>query len=307
MKTISIVIPCYNSSGNLSELFKQTSNAMGDLSFELILVNDQSKDDTWNEIVALAKENKNIYGVNLRKNSGQDNAIFAGLHYATGEYIVIMDDDLQHSPYDIKRLYEKVMEGYDVCYADFEKKQQALWKNVGSWFNGKVSEIVINKPKNIYLSPFKIIKNDVVKEILNYKYLYPYIDGMIFAITHNITQIEATHHNRYNGKSNYNLVKSISVFMKLATSFSVVPLRIASFIGIIASLLGFFIGFYLIFQYFVNSHTIEGWTSLMVMILFLGGLILFSLGIIGEYLGRTYLNISNKPPYTIKETTNERN
>jgi len=224
MINISIVIPVYNSEDNLFELNNQIQKQLKKINFELILVNDQSKDNSWKIINNLTKENPNIIGINLRKNSGQDNAIFAGINYAQGEYIVIMDDDLQHSPSDILKLYEEIKKGYDVCYANFENKKQVLWKNIGSWLNGKIAEIIINKPKEIYLSPFKIIKKDIIDEVKLTNYLYPYIDGIIFLITNNITQIDAKHYDRFSGTSNYTLLESIKIFMKQATSFSVFPL-----------------------------------------------------------------------------------
>jgi len=301
MIDISIIVPVYNSEDNLIELNNQIKQNLKDINYELILVNDQSKDNSWQVINKLTNKYKNIIGINLRKNSGQDNAIFAGIQYAVGEYIVIMDDDLQHSPSDIIKLYEEIRKGYDVCYANFDKKKQALWKNIGSWLNGKMAEIIIDKPKNIYLSPFKIIKKDIIDEVKLTNYLYPYIDGIIFSITNNITQIDVKHYDRFSGVSNYTLLESIKVFMKLATGFSVFPLRVASFIGALTAMFGFMLGLYFIIEYFLNSSSLEGWTSMIVVMLFLGGIILMSLGIIGEYLGRIYLSINKKKSYTIKE------
>lgn len=299
--TISIIIPVYNSKDNLTELNHQLQYELKNINFELILVNDQSKDNSWQIINNLTQKYKNIIGINLRKNSGQDNAIFAGINYAKGQYVVIMDDDLQHSPSDIPKLYEEIKKGYDVCYANFEKKKQALWKNMGSWLNGKMAEIIIDKPKEIYLSPFKIIKKEIIDEVKATNYLYPYIDGIIFSITNNITQIDAKHYDRFSGSSNYTLLESIKVFMKLATGFSVFPLRVASFIGALTSIFGFVLGLCFIIEYFFNSSSPEGWTSMIVIVLFLGGIILMSLGIVGEYLGRIYLSINKKKSYTIKE------
>jgi len=286
---------------NLMELNNQIQKQLEKINFELILVNDQSKDNSWQVINKLTKKYQNIIGINLRKNSGQDNAIFAGTNYVKGQYIVIMDDDLQHSPSDILRLYEEIKKGYDVCYANFEKKKQALWKNVGSWLNGKMAEIIIDKPKDIYLSPFKIIKKEIIDEVKLTNYLYPYIDGIIFSITNNITQIDAKHYDRFSGTSNYTLLESIKVFMKLATGFSVFPLRVASFVGALTSVFGFILGLYFILEYFINSSSPEGWTSMIVIVLFLGGIILMSLGIVGEYLGRIYLSINKKKSYTIQQ------
>ena len=302
MISLSIVIPVYNSEDCIYEFHRILKHALKSYSYEIIFVDDQSTDSSWNNIVKISKGDDNVKGINLRKNSGQDNAIMAGLRHSRGEYVVIMDDDLQHSPYDIEKLYNACREGdHDICFANFKSINQKLWKNIGSWFNGKIAEILIAKPKNIYLSPFKIIKKEIVDELVLYDGKYPYIDGLILTITDNITQTTLTHHKRYRGKGNYNLIRSIKVFMKLMTSFSVIPLRIASFTGFIIAALGFLIGCIYIFKYFTTDFIPEGWTTLVIINLFLGGSILLSLGIIGEYIGRSYLKLNRKQQYTIKE------
>lgn len=298
---ISVVIPVYRSEDNLPELVSRIELALKDFAFELVLVNDCSPDRSWMVIEDLCKKYDFITGLSLMKNSGQDNAIIAGLNYVSGSYVVIMDDDLQHDPKDILKLYQKCKEGYHVCYANFNLKKQAAWKNFGSWLNGKLAEILINKPKGIYLSPFEMLKYEVVHEIIKYKGSHPYIQGLIFNVTDNVCQVDVEHHERYSGTSNYNFIKSINVFLRLATGFSVKPLRFASVLGFISSLSGFIMIPIYLYQYFSNDYkNIEGWTTLVILLLLIGGLILMSLGIIGEYLGRMYIDISNKPQYTIE-------
>ncbi len=301
MKTISIVVPVYNSEGCVEELSRRIRIALKGVSYEQIMVNDGSTDRSWQKIEKVLGQNKNIVGVNLRKNFGQDNAIMAGLNYVSGKYVVIMDDDLQHDPKDIIKLYEAVKSGHDVCYANFKKKKQALWKNFGSWLNGKLAEFLIKKPSEIYLSPFKIVDSKVIKEIIKYHGPYPYVDGLIFQVTDSIVQVDVKHHDRFSGKSNYSLIKSIKVFMKLAVNFSEKPLRVASFVGMVFALSGFVLGLYYIILYIIKPQPVEGWTTLVVLLLLLGGLILLSLGIIGEYLGRAYLNINNRPQFVVRE------
>jgi undecaprenyl-phosphate 4-deoxy-4-formamido-L-arabinose transferase len=307
MKKISIVIPVYNSGGCVARLTDLLQKSLKGIPYEQIMINDGSRDDSWIRIKEIAGKNKNVTGINLRKNFGQDNAIIAGLNHATGEYVVIMDDDLQHNPADIPKLYAKVIQGYDLCYANFRKKNQALWKNIGSWVNGKIAEFLIEKPSNIYLSPFKIVHIDVVKEVIKYKGPHPYIDGLLFQTTNSITQIDIDHHRRFKGKSNYNLFKSIKVFVILAVNFSVRPLRFAAFSGFLFSAIGFLIGTYYLIKQIIEPEEIEGWTTLVVLLLFLGGLILLSLGIIGEYLGKTYLNLNSIPQFVVKEKTGASN
>jgi len=299
MIEISVVIPVYNSEGNLYQLYLEIEEALTTITHEVIFVNDCSRDSSWTIIRGMALSNKNITAVNLRKNSGQDNALMAGFSFVKGKYVVIMDDDLQHSPYDIVKLHNKIIEGFDVCYANFNVRKHAWWKNVGSRFNGLLANILLHKPKDIYLSPFKIISTEIIKEI-NYSGPFPYVDGLILEITHNTTSIQVDHFKRYKGESTYSLLASIKVFMKLLTTFSIIPLRIASIVGTVIAAIGFLLGFYFIYLFFTNK-TVEGWTSLIVTVLILGGILLMSIGLIGEYLGRMYLLINRKPQFTVKE------
>ncbi len=298
---ISIVIPVYRSEDNLSELVKRLDQSLVNISFELVLINDCSPDRSWQVIEELCEKYNFIKALSLMKNSGQDNAIIAGLNYVSGKYIVIMDDDLQHEPKDILKLYEQCKKGYHVCFANFQTKKQALWKNLGSWLNGKLAEILINKPKGIYLSPFEMLTYEVVKEIIKYKGAHPYIQGLIFSVTNNVTQVDIEHHDRFSGSSNYDLLKSINIFLRLATGFSVKPLRIASIVGLISAVFGFLLIPYYIYQYYFENYIVEGWTTLVVLFLLIGGLILMSLGLIGEYIGRMYLDVSNRPQFVVEK------
>lgn len=305
MKEISVVVPVYNSEDCVKELARQISESLKDYDWELILVNDCSPDKSWEEIKKVAAGNKNIMGINLRKNCGQDIAILAGLNHAQGKWIIIMDDDLQHSPNDIPKLYKQAQSGFDVVYANFKQKKQKLWKNLGSWLNGKVSEIALDKPKGIYLSPFKIINGAVVKEMCKLNNLFPYIDGLIFQVTKNITQINIEHHKREYGKSNFTLIKSMQVFFRMMFGFSTFPLNLATYVGFFSSMMGFILAVYYLVKFLMGLESLTGWTSLIMVILILGGLILLALGIIGKYIGQMYLTINNSPKFIIKETTNE--
>jgi undecaprenyl-phosphate 4-deoxy-4-formamido-L-arabinose transferase len=304
---ISVVIPVYNSEDCLSELVKRLTETLDNLgkTYEIVLVNDCSPDNSWSKIVELCKVYDKLKGINLRRNFGQDCAIMAGLNNSSGEYVIIMDDDLQHDPKDIPTLLDGLEKGYDVCYALFESKKQSLFKNLGSWFNGKVAEIVINKPKEVYLSPYKAIKRGVIDEIIKYDGPYPYVDGLIFRVTRNITQVNAKHHERYSGKGNYNLIKSIRVWLRLATNFSVFPLRIATVFGFVASTIGFLLALFFIIQRILDRQLPSGWASLIVAVLFLGGIQLLAIGTIGEYIGRLFLYYGKKPQFVVREIVGE--
>jgi undecaprenyl-phosphate 4-deoxy-4-formamido-L-arabinose transferase len=300
---LSIVVPVYESADCLPELARRVREDLGNsiAAYELILVNDGSTDDSWKVIDSLVREYDFITGINLRKNVGQDNAIMAGLNQVKGDVVIIMDDDLQHDPSDIPRLYETAMQGYDVVYARFQEKKQALWKNLGSLMAEWLARRVLRKPKHIYMSPYKAIRREVVEEIIKYDGPFSYIDGIIFTITSNMTQIPATHHVRYSGKSNYNLVRSIRVWLKLATSFSVIPLRIASIMGGTVALISFLMGFYFIYEALFLERTVEGWASLIVAVCFIGGIQLLGIGALGEYVGRIFMTMNRRPQYSIGE------
>jgi len=300
---ISVVIPVYNSEDCLDELVKRLTEVFLDSSgktYEIILVNDCSPDNSWKKITELCEIYNSIKGINLRRNFGQDSAIMAGLNYSSGESVIIMDDDLQHDPADIPSLLIGLEKGHDVCYARFNSKKQSWFKNFGSWFNGKVANVILKKPKEIYLSPYKAIKRGVVDEIIKYDGPYPYVDGLLFRVTRNIDQVPVEHHERYAGDGNYNLIKSIRVWLRLATNFSVLPLRLATFLGFVSSGIGLILALYFIFRKLTGVPP-AGWASLIVTVLFLGGIQLVTIGIIGEYVGRLFLYHSKQPQFIVNE------
>lgn len=300
---LSVVVPVYRSAEGLPLLLERLRQDLSKsfASWEAVLVNDGSPDDSWQILEGLVGRYPFLVAVDLRRNRGQDNALMAGLRLSRGEVVVIMDDDLQHDPRDVPRLVARVREGWDVCFADFGSKQQAWWKNLGSAFNGWVARAVIDKPRDVYLSPFKAVSRGVVDEVIRYDGPYPYVDGLILSVTSRFARIDATHHARSVGSSNYDLVRSVAVWLKLATGFSVRPLRLASFAGLGTSLLAFLFGLFLIVRWFLVHGEVEGWTSILVVVSFLGGLQLFGIGIVGEYVGRAYLNINRKPQYTVRK------
>ena len=299
---LSVVIPVYNSEKILDELIKQIEGNTGFVdSYEIVLINDCSTDNSWEKIKEKCSEYHFLKGVNLRKNVGQHNAVMAGLNYADGDVIVMMDDDLQHDPKYLEELYEMVKRGYDVCYARFANKKHKLWKRLGSKFNDFVANILLGKPKDLYLSSFKAISSDINKTIIKYDGPYPYVDGLLLSTTNSFISIDIEHKERFAGTGGYTIKSSLSLWLKMATSFSVLPLRISTYIGIIMSIFSYCMGIYYILLRLFSDAAPDGWTSLMVVILFIGGIQHFSIGVIGEYVGRSYLKISNKPQYSIKE------
>jgi undecaprenyl-phosphate 4-deoxy-4-formamido-L-arabinose transferase len=228
----------------------------------------------------------------------------AGLNFVQGRIVVIMDDDLQHFPEDIPALL-KAMEGdCDVAYAGFPLKKQSLLKNLGSWLNDRVANIIIDKPRSLYLSPFKAVRLEVVDEIVKYAGPFPYIDGLIFQITSAICEIPIEHHARARGKGNHGLIRSVRIWLNFCTTFSILPLRASVYFGFFISAAAFFYSARALYLRMLGGAAPEGWLTIVLGIALLGGIQLIALGVIGEYIGRTYMNINRKPQFVVKETLN---
>jgi glycosyltransferase involved in cell wall biosynthesis len=303
---ISIVVPVYRSEKILPHLADQVASAMEAANmtgrFELILVNDASPDGSWPVIESLSGRHAFVRGICLARNFGQHNATMAGLNHALGEIVVIMDDDLQHPPQTIMALVNAVRDGYDVCYTRYVNRQHAAWKRLGSWFNDRVASFLLKKPRGLYLSSFKALRRWVVQQVIRYDGPYAYVDGLVLDITKNIASIPIEHQSRLEGEGNYDLRRSVSLWMKMATSFSIIPLRVASFTGMLLAVVSAMVMIFVVVQKVLHPETPAGWTSLVLTVLFVGGLQLLCLGVIGEYLGRAYLKINRKPQFAVRET-----
>lgn len=298
---LSIVVPVYNSERIVPELVRRIAAQAMSYEYELILVNDGSADRSWQMIEQACDAYPAVRGINLRLNTGQHNAIMAGLRAASGAVIVVMDDDLQHAPEDIGKLQAKIAEGYDLCYAAFRRPQHALWKTAGSAFRDLTVHALLGLPRGIRISSFKAMTADIAREITGYEGPFPYVDGLALMVTRNVANVELEHHARLDGRGHYTLRQSLSLWAKVAMNFSVVPLRVASWVGLSFAALGFLFAIYLIVQQLVFERVdVPGWASLLVAILVVGGVQLLALGAIGEYLGRAYLHMTAKPQYVIK-------
>lgn len=304
---LSIVVPVYRSATILPQLVEQIHSEMYregiSENFELLLINDASPDNSWEVIRALADTYSFVKGISLRRNFGQHNAIMAGLNHVCGEIVVLMDDDLQHPPRAIGDMLRALGNGYDVCYTNYLNRRHAAWKRLGSKFNNWVATHLLGKPKELYLSSFKAMNREVVYEIIKYDGPYAYIDGLILDVTRSITSIDIEHQSRREGEGNYNFRRSLSLWMKMATSFSVLPLRIATYTGFILAALSSVMIVFVILEKIIHPELPAGWTSLMATILFIGGIQTLCIGMVGEYLGRTYLKLNYKPQFVVGATT----
>jgi undecaprenyl-phosphate 4-deoxy-4-formamido-L-arabinose transferase len=306
---LSVVVPVYRSAQILPQLVQSTRAALEGAGlqgeFELIFVCDASPDSSWQVIRTLATENAFVRGICLRLNAGQHNATMAGLHHARGRSIVVMDDDLQHPPEAIPLLLARLNEGFDVCYTRYHNRRHALWKKAGSWINDAVATALLAKPRGLYLSSFKAMRREIAEEVTRYDGPYAYVDGLILDTTRSIATVEIEHGQRMAGRGNYNLRRSMSLWLKMATSFSVAPLRLASMLGAILGLLSLCIIAYVVWVKLHDPTIPAGWASLIATVLFVGGAQLVGLGLIGEYLGRAYIKLNRKPQFVIREATDD--
>ena len=302
---LSIIIPVYNSENILEELVNQITNEIQKINnlsdYEIILVNDKSIDGSWQIIEKICHESKYVAGIDLMKNVGQHNALIAGIKSSNSDFVITMDDDLQHSPKFIEKIILKLNEGYDVCYTKYVNNKYSFFKKLGSIANDKIANVVLQKPKNLYLSSFKGINKNVVNEIKKFSGPYVYLDGIILDLTRNIGTVDIDHNERLDGKSNYNLNKLFSLWIKVFTNSSIYPLRIASMSGFIITLIATILALLIITNKLLNPEIQQGWTSIVVIILFFSGVQLLALGIIGEYLGRIFLNLNQKAQFTINK------
>ena len=301
----SIVIPCYNSSKTIKSVVEQTMEELYKLNiaeYEFILVNDCSPDggETFKTLRELSDKYGCIKAVDLAKNFGQHNASIAGLNYAQGDVIISMDDDMQTHPSQIKFLLEEFDKGYDIVYGYYPKKKHSILRNIWSYLNYLSVRILIGKPKELKTSSFWIIRKYVRDYVIQYKRKNVYLQGLFLRVTNNISCVPIQHFEREIGKSNYNFTKLLGVWSNIL-GFSSVPLKLTIYLGILFSLTGFVGTLFIIIKKLLDPATIVGWASIMTSIFFLSGVILLSLGILGEYIGRITMGINAEPQYVVRE------
>lgn len=304
---ISIAIPCYNSEKTIENVVNEIKSvfaAQSCYSYQIVLVNDKSKDDTFGAIRRLCASDPNIIGIDLSKNYGQASAQMAALHYVKGDVTVFMDDDGQHPPQEIFRLVDKVMEGNDLVYAAFPQKKHSFFKRMTSKLNSRVLELTNRKPKGIAISSYFALSGFAVGALRSYKSPYPSLGGYLLQVTRNIANVDVPHRVRLAGKSNYNFKRLIKLWVQGFTNFSIAPLRFASWLGAFCALTGIAFSLYLVVRKIIGSNIASGYTSLMSVVLIVGGFIMLMLGMLGEYIGRIYILLSNMPQFSIRSELN---
>jgi len=304
MVNLSVVIPCYNSSKSLEELSLRLDKSLQELnvSYEVIFVNDYSKDSTLEVAKEIVEQYENFKVIDMMFNVGQAKALYCGLENSKGEYVVTMDDDLEHRPEDIVKLYNKINsdENIDVIFGNRMEKKHSAFRKFGSFMIGKLNEKIFNKPKDISLSPFRILRKKLVKTIVSHRTMFPILGLMILKSTRRMSSINIEHQARKYGESNYNLRMLLKLTFDNIINFSSLPLKYISYIGVSASLLSFLLTIVYLLKYFIFGVGVSGWTTLVVLINFYSGLILLSIGIIGEYLIRILSEVQGYPIYKIR-------
>jgi glycosyltransferase involved in cell wall biosynthesis len=291
---LSVVIPVYNAEQSIKKLVNTIFNDLTQIKIEIILVNDGSRDQSDQLCKELIKEHNNLKYISLRKNFGEFNAVICGLNIAKGQYSVLVDDDFQNPPSEIIKLYNAAQAGdFDVVYSFYESKKHSFIRNFGSILVNNINTFLLKKPSDLYLSSFKIIRKEVVDEIIKFKNPYTYIDGIIFQITDNIGKVKVEHQIRESGESNYNFTKLISLVLTILFGYSLIPLRLTLFVGLFSIICS------LIYMALYFLKIVPEWGSPVVI--FLGGLTLSALAIIGEYVGKSFMILSGKPQFIIKE------
>ncbi len=309
-RRLSVLIPAYNSEETLGDLVDEVVAELRPQvsELEIVIVNDGSRDGT--DRCARQAERRHpgiVKYVCLARNFGEHNAVMCGLHHVAGDCVAIIDDDFQNPPGEIMRLVDRLAEGYDVVYSYYERKRHSWFRNLGSSFNDLVARVVLAKPRDLYLSSFKVMNSFLVKTVIAYQGPYPYLDGLILRSTSAIGRQLCGHAERREGRSNYSLRRLVRLWLNMFTSFSVVPLRLAAYLGFLMSCLGFLLAIYFVISWrvggiFTDQPIPPGWASLIVTVTLFSGLQLCVLGMIGEYLGRLFLTQNRAPQFVVRRT-----
>jgi len=299
---LSIVIPVYRGAATIGRLVDALSTLHPAGGLEIVLVNDGSPDNSAEICQDLVRHATiPLTYIEHARNFGEHNAVMTGLRHASGAYVITMDDDLQNPPEEVVHLYDHARLGnWDVVYTRYGIKQHAGWRNLGSRFANAVADRLLDKPKGLYLSSFRCMSAFVVQSVTRYQGPYPYVDGLIMQVTQRIDSIEVRHLPRIEGRSNYNLVRLVRLWLNLATSFSLAPLRLAVYAGVFMALLGAAGAVGTIVEALFLHDTPSGWASTMTVILLVAGMQSMILGVLGEYVGRTFLSANGKPQGTVR-------
>jgi undecaprenyl-phosphate 4-deoxy-4-formamido-L-arabinose transferase len=300
---LSFVIPVYNGSRTIGRVVDRIHDLYGDLRYEIVLVNDGSQDDSETVCDDLVRGHPDkVVLLQLARNFGEHGAVLAGLNHVRGRFAAILDDDGQNPPEEVRRLYEEICSsGQDVVYGRYRVKHHGLLRNLGSRFNDRVANVMLNKPRELYLSSFKILNRFTIDEITRYKGAFPYIDGLILRTTRNLGQVEVEHRTREGTASGYTLRKLIRLWLNMFLNFSITPLRVSALLGTFASVVSLFLLVAIVIdRLYINPEVTLGIPTVLVVVVFFAGVQLVILGTMGEYLGRLFLDHSKAPQFVVR-------
>lgn len=303
---ISIIIPVFQAELILDELLKKTKSAVSHITknYEIILVNDASTDNSWLSIVQAGIEDTRIKGINLSRNFGQHYAITAGLRNATGEWVVVMDCDMQDNPDEIPNLYNAAIDNWDIVYAKRIERQDSYFKKLSSIIFHKVYRYLSGFKSDSKIANFGIYNSKVILEFNKMNELSRSFPSLIQYLGFKVSSINITHNERFEGNSTYTFRKLFKLTTDVILSNSNKPLIISINIGFIIAFCSFFIAFYNIFAFYVGLNSIRGFTSTIFSIWFVGGLNLIMLGIVGIYIGKIFDQVKQRQLYIVSETVN---
>lgn len=305
---LSVVIPVYNSAATVNLLVEALVAENTGYNLQIILVNDGSADGSGPACREAAQRHAGVVTfIDLARNAGEHNAVMAGLAHARGDWCVIMDDDFQNPPEEAYRLAAAAaLGGHDLVFGFCAERRHSWWRRLGSQLTNALARRLMNLPEGLYLSSFKCLSRFAVEQVLSYRGPFPYIDGLALRATRNIGVVETRHDPSRRGRSNYTPARLARLALTMAVNFSVAPLRVASFLGLLFSLLGFAGVLAVVIERLNNPSLPIGWSSLVVTVLLLSGVQLLLLGLFGEYLGQLLLTANRTPQYVVREIVDER-
>lgn len=304
---LSIVSPVYRAEFVLEELVERISKSIPSdfTSHEIILVDDYSPDNSWSKIVEISKKNRNVKGFKLSRNFGQHYAITAGLNQVTGDYIVVLDCDLQDQPEEIEKLFKKTKEGFDVVLARRYNRQDSFFKKIVSKLFYKTLGYLTGSKQDETVANFGIYSKKVIQQVINLQEKIKYFPTMVKWVGFPTTYVNVEHASRSEGKSNYNLKKLLNLALDIILAYSDKPLRLIIKFGLTVAFTSFLMVVYIVYSKITGHFSVSGYASLLSSIWFLSGCILTTLGIVGLYIGKTFEGVKNRPSYIIEKTTDE--
>ena len=301
---LSFVIPCYRSERTLPAVVAELKSTMAlrpELDYEIILTEDGSPDGVWQVIRSMAEADPRIRAIRFTRNFGQHAALMAGLSAVSGDAAFLLDDDGQAPVDELFKLVDELDKGYDVVYGVYPEIHQNAFRRFGSAANKLMAESLLDWPKDVQSTSFFVCRRLIVDEILRYDKPYPYLEGLIIRATRNIGHVLVHQRDRAEGNSGYTLGKLIRLWLNGFTAFSVKPLRAASFCGMLFALIGFVWTLVIVIIRLTTTDVPDGWTTIVAVLLLVGGLLMLMLGLIGEYIGRIYICMNNSPQYVVRE------